>query len=56
MIEWSAITEKKLVLMILVLNQISQLWKCNIIVNARKSISTNLVLHVAKKKEAAKIK
>ena len=42
--------------MILVLAQISQLWKRNIIINARKSISKDLVLNVAKKKEAAKIR
>ena len=47
---------RKIVLMILVLAQISKLWRRNIIINARKSISTNLVLNVAKKKVVAKIR
>ena len=47
---------RKIVLMILVLAQISKLWRRNIIINARKSISTKLVLNVAKKKVVATIR
>ena len=46
----------KIGIYILVLAQICMLWKGNIVIDSRKSISKYFVLNVAKSKEAAKIR